>query len=36
MQDVNRMSLHQFQADVLAMKVEYERSDAVLAGMRLG
>ena len=33
MQDVNTMSLDKFQADVLATKAQYERSDAILGGM---
>ena len=36
MQDVNTMSLDKFQADVLATKAQYERSDAILAGMGVG
>ena len=33
MQDVNTMSLDKFQADILATRAQYERSDAVLGGM---
>ena len=33
MQDVNTMSLDTFQADVLATRAQYERSDAILGGM---
>ena len=36
MQDVNTMSLGKFQADVLATRVQYERSDAILGGMGVG
>ena len=36
MQDVNTMSLDKFQADVLARRAQYERSDAILGGMRVG
>ena len=36
MQDVNTMSLDRFQADVLATRAQYERSDAILAGMGVG
>ena len=36
MQDVNTMSLDKFQADVLATKAQYERSDAILGGMGVG
>ena len=36
MQDVNTMSLDNFQADVLATKAQYERSDAILGGMGVG
>ena len=32
-QDINPMSLDQFQADVLAKRIEYERSDTILADM---
>ena len=33
MQDVNTMSLDRFQADILATRAQYERSDAILGGM---
>ena len=33
MQDVNTMSLDKFQADVLATRAQYERSDVILDGM---
>ena len=33
MQDVNTMSLDKFQADILATRAQYERSDAILGGM---
>ena len=36
MQDVNTMSLDKFQADVLATRAQYERSDATLGGMGVG
>ena len=36
MRDVNTMSLDRFQADVLAKKEQYERSDAILGGMEVG
>ena len=36
MQDVNTMSLDKFQADILATRAQFERSDAVLGGMRVG
>ena len=36
MQDVNTMSLHKFQADVLATRAQNERSDAILGGMGVG
>ena len=36
MQDVNTMSLDKFQADVLATKAQYERSDAIMGGMGVG
>ena len=36
MQDVNTMSLVKFQAEVLATKAQYERSDAILGGMAVG
>ena len=36
MQDVNTMSLDKFQADVLARRAQYERSDAILGGMGVG
>ena len=36
MQDVNTMSLDSFQADILATRAQYERSDAVLEGMAVG
>ena len=36
MQDVNTMSLDKFQADVLATRAQYERSDAILGGMGVG
>ena len=36
MQDVNTISLDKFQADVLATKAQYERSDAILGGMGVG
>ena len=32
MQDVNKMSLDKFQADILATRAQYERSDAILGG----
>ena len=35
MQDVNTMSLDKSQSDVLATKAQYERSDAILGGMRV-
>ena len=35
-QDVNTMSLDKFQADVLATRAQYERSDAILGGMEVG
>ena len=36
MQDVNTMSLDTFQADILATRAQYERSDAILGGMGVG
>ena len=36
MQDVNTMSLDNFQADILATRAQYERSDAILGGMTTG
>ena len=36
MQDVNTMSLDKFQADILATRAQYERSDAILSGMGVG
>ena len=36
MQDVNTMSLDKFQANVLATRAQYERSDAILGGMGVG
>ena len=36
MQQVDTMSLHRFQVDVLATRAEYERTDAILAGMGVG
>ena len=36
MQDVNTMSFDRFQADVLATKAQYERSDAIQGGMGVG
>ena len=36
MQDVNTMSLDKFQADIVATRAQYERSDAVLGGMGVG
>ena len=36
MQDVNTMSLDKFQADVLATRAQYQRSDAILGGMGVG
>ena len=36
MQDVNTLSLDKFQADVLATRAQYERSDAILGGMGVG
>ena len=36
MQDVNTMSWDKFQADVLATRAQYERSDAILGGMGVG
>ena len=36
MQDVNTMLLDKFQADVLATRAQYERSDAILGGMGVG
>ena len=36
MQDVNTMSLDKFQADILATRAQYERSDAVLGEMGVG
>ena len=36
MQDVNTMSLDKFQADILATRAQYERSDAILGGMGVG
>ena len=36
MHETNTMSWDRFQADVLATRAEYERSDAILAGMGMG
>ena len=36
MHDVNTMSLDKFQADLLATRAQYERSDAILVGMGVG
>ena len=36
MQEINTMSLDRFQADVLATVAEYERPDAIFAGMGVG
>ena len=36
MQDVNKMSLDRFQAEVLAPRAQYERSEAILGGMGVG
>ena len=36
MQQINTISLHRFQVDVLATRAEYERTDAILAGMGVG
>ena len=36
MQDVNTMALDRFQADILAMRAQYERSDAILGGIGVG
>ena len=36
MQDVNTMSLDGFQADILATRAQYERSDAILLAMGVG
>ena len=36
MQDVNTMLLDKFQADILATRVQYEQSDAILGGMGVG
>ena len=36
MQDVNTMSLDKFQADILATRAQYERSDAILGEMGVG
>ena len=36
MQDVNMMSLDRFQANILATRAQYERSDALLGGMGVG
>ena len=36
MQDVNTMSLDKLQADILATRAQYERSDAILGGMVVG
>ena len=36
MQDMDTMSLDKFQADILATRAEYERSDAILSGMGMG
>ena len=35
-QDVNMMSLDRFQADVLATRAQYGRSDVTLGGMGVG
>ena len=36
MQEINTMCLDGFQADVLATRAKYEKSDAILAGMGVG
>ena len=36
MQDMNTMSLDKIQADILATRAQYERSDAILGGMGVG
>ena len=36
MQDVNTMSLDKLQAEILATRAQYERSDAILGGMGVG
>ena len=36
MHDMNTMSLDKFQADILATRAQYERSDAILGGMGVG
>ena len=36
MQDVDTMSLDKFQANILATRAQYERSDAILGGMGVG
>ena len=36
MQDVNTMSLDKLQADILATRAQYEQSDSILGGMRVG
>ena len=36
MQDVNTMLQDRFQADILATRAQYERSDAILGGMGVG
>ena len=36
MQDVNTMSLDTFQAEILATRAQYERSDAILGEMGVG
>ena len=36
MQDVNTKTLEKFQADILATRAQYERSDAILGGMGVG
>ena len=36
MQDVNTMSLDKFQANILATRAQYERSDAILVEMGVG
>ena len=36
MQDVSTMSLNKLEADILATRAQYERSDAILGGMGVG
>ena len=36
MKDVSTTSLDRFQADVLATRAQYERSDAIVGGMGVG